>query len=72
MDKQEDFSHMERCIKQMQQHVSEQDAEIFRVTKRLDAALKRIEKLEGRLDASGSESPIDTDNSPRDEIPPHY
>lgn len=72
MSGEEDFSHMERRLKQMQQHISEQDAEIFRLTRRLDAALKRIEKLEGRLDAAGAESPIETDTSPREEIPPHY
>ena len=72
MSKNEEISHLEHAIIQLKAHVAQQDTEIFRLAKRLDTVIKRLQKLESRLAASGGESPIETDATPADERPPHY
>jgi uncharacterized coiled-coil protein SlyX len=65
----ESVSHLEYKIQQLHKHISEQDTEMFRITKQIDQLTKRCEKLEGRL---GDDSPLEADATPADEIPPHY
>ena len=72
MPNQEDISHFERKLSQLKNHIAEQDAEMFRQSKVLDNLTKRLEKLEGRIDSGGMESPVDAERNPSDERPPHY
>jgi uncharacterized coiled-coil protein SlyX len=65
----EEVSHLERRICHLEKHIADQDAEIFRQSRLLAAVLKRLEKLEGRLE--GTDSPEDP-GSPADQKPPHY
>ena len=72
MPKQEDISHFERKLSQLKKHIAEQDAEMFRQSKLLDNLTKRLEKLEGRIDSGGMDSPVDAERNLGDERPPHY
>ncbi|MEX0330625.1 MAG: SlyX family protein [Puniceicoccaceae bacterium] len=64
--------HLERQLDQLQGHVAAQDQEIFRLSKIIEKLEKRFQKLEGRLDADGGESPLLEDRKPSEERPPHY
>ncbi len=72
MPDQEDISHFERKLSQLNKHIAEQDAEMFRQSKLLDNLAGRLEKLEGRVDSGGMDSPIDAERNPLEERPPHY
>jgi uncharacterized coiled-coil protein SlyX len=72
MSELEELSHMERKITQLRSHVSQQDAEIFRLSKLVDSLTRKVEKLEGRLNEGGVDSPLDRDEDPLTERPPHY
>jgi uncharacterized coiled-coil protein SlyX len=67
-----EFSHLEQVIRQLKNHIAEQDTEIFRLSKRLAAAVKRLEKLESRLASPDADSPVDPGRTVQDERPPHY
>ncbi|MGA1204601.1 MAG: SlyX family protein [Opitutales bacterium] len=67
-----EFSHLEQVIRQLKNHIAEQDTEIFRLSKRLAAAVKRLEKLESRLASPDVDSPVDPERTVQDERPPHY
>jgi len=72
MSYQEEMNQLERRIAKFEAHVAEQDGEMFRQSKRIDALTKRCEKLEGRMGTGNAESPIDANTTPEDEKPPHY
>lgn len=68
----DDIIHLERIITNLKNHVSQQDNEIFRQSKQLDALQRRIKRLENRLDDDDPQSPIEGNQQPGDERPPHY
>lgn len=56
----------------MKNHVTEQDGEIFRLSKMVESLARKMDKLEKHLSQSGVDSPVDPDMNPLDERPPHY
>jgi uncharacterized coiled-coil protein SlyX len=65
-------SLLEEKIARLERHITEQDGEMFRMSKAIDKLAKRCEKLEGRLADEGGASPVDPSRTPQDEVPPHY
>ena len=72
MSEKEAVHHLERKFSHLKKHVTEQDAEIFKLSKLVKSLVKKVEKLENRMKESGMDSPIDTDVNPLEERPPHY
>ncbi len=57
-------------IAYLEKHIEEQDAEIYQLTRRVDALVKAVKEQKGQLAAlaeSGGQG-----GSPADEKPPHY
>jgi len=69
---QEEINHLERTISHVKDHIREQDAEIFRLSKLVDSLAKKLDNMEKRFAQSGMETPVDPDCSALDERPPHY
>ena len=68
----EKFKYLESCIAYLDKHVQEQDSEILRLSKRVDAIVKITKDQKAQISAilelgSGNFSDISTD-----EKPPHY
>ncbi len=72
MDNQERILHLEHLIEKLRLHVTQQDAEIFKLSKRIDSMSKNLDRLEKRIQDASPESPLDSDVQPSDERPPHY
>ena len=67
----EEISHLERKLAQLEAHVTEQDAEIYRLSKQVEAVARRLERLEGTV--GGDEEMKGLEMHPAaEERPPHY
>lgn len=72
MSTEEEIQHLERRLKQLQDHIAEQDTEVYRQARLIDGLLRRILRLEQRLKESGSDSPLDARDPGHADPPPHY
>lgn len=57
-------------IAQLEKHIESQDIEVYRQQRSIDSLLKKMKKLEERIDSL--EQGGAATGSPADERPPHY
>ncbi len=62
---QSQFAHMER-------HVAEQDAEFYKLAKRLDALTQLVQRQKAQIEALSSGGVAGAGDMPANEKPPHY
>ena len=65
-------NQLERNIEGLATHITEQDAEMFRMSKQIDKMEKRLKQLEGRFKESGIDAVVDPSREAADDKPPHY
>jgi uncharacterized coiled-coil protein SlyX len=72
MSPEEAISHLERVIARLETHVTKQDAEMYSMSKQLDALKKDVARLEGRIEGADDGASPSAERDPKAEIPPHY
>ena len=69
MSEHEQIIELQTQIAHLQRHVEEQDAEMYKLSMRLDRLLKKLSEQESQLKALSERSGGDM---PANEKPPHY
>ncbi len=69
MSDEESIYELQRRITHLEQHIAEQDSEIYRLSKRVDDLAKAYELQRLKMDALASQTGGDM---PANEKPPHY
>lgn len=65
-------SQLETRITKLEQHVTEQDAEIYRLSRKVDALVKVAQDQKAQLVALAESGSGGMDAMPANEKPPHY
>lgn len=68
----ESLNLLESRIAHLDKHVGEQDAEIYQLSKRIDALVKLAKEQKAQLAAIAELSSRNPGDMPADEKPPHY
>ena len=63
---------LETRIAQLEAHVTEQDAEIYRLSRKVDVLIKVAQDQKAQLVALAETGSGAVDEAPADEKPPHY
>jgi uncharacterized coiled-coil protein SlyX len=66
------YSEIESRIAQLESHVTEQDAEIYRLSRKVDALVKVAKDQKAQLVALAEMGAGGADEMPANEKPPHY
>jgi len=72
MSESETIRELQTQLAWMERHVTEQDAEMYRLSQRVDALAKKLEEYKAQLDALGARGASGAVEIPADEKPPHY
>ncbi|NDV63563.1 SlyX family protein [Puniceicoccales bacterium CK1056] len=72
MTPEEAISHLERAVSRLEDHIRKQDAEMYSMSKQLDALKKDLKRLDARVEGSGDGATPGPDRDPEAEKPPHY
>jgi hypothetical protein len=56
----------------LEQHIVEQDAEFYQLSKRVDALSQLVQMQKAQINAMSSGGVADAGDMPADEKPPHY
>ena len=59
-------------LQKMEQHIAEQDTEIYRLSKRVDKLVNAIQVQKMQMEALAQGGVGGADTMPADEKPPHY
>ncbi|MEN8661618.1 MAG: SlyX family protein [Lentimonas sp.] len=59
-------------LQKMEQHIGEQDTEIYRLSKRVDKLVNAIQVQKMQMEALAQGGAGGADTMPADEKPPHY
>jgi len=59
-------------LEALQKHLREQDAEIFRLSQRVDSLVQALQIQKLQIEALAQNSTAGADTMPADEKPPHY
>ena len=68
----ESLKSLESRIAHLEKHVEEQDAEMYQLSKRIDALIKVAKEQKAQLAAIAELSSGNSGDMPADEKPPHY
>ena len=68
----ESISELQMKLTYLERHISEQDAEFYRLAQRVDALTKLVTSQKSQLDALSGSSAGGGGDMPADEKPPHY
>ncbi len=66
------ITSLETRITHLEKHIEEQDAEIYQLSKRIDALVKVAKEQKAQLAAVAELSSGNPGDMPADEKPPHY
>ncbi|MDQ8194071.1 SlyX family protein [Coraliomargarita sp. SDUM461004] len=68
----ETYQSLETRIAFLEKHVAEQDAEMYQLSKRVDALVKVVKEQKAQLAAAADLNAQGGGDMPADEKPPHY
>jgi uncharacterized coiled-coil protein SlyX len=68
----ESLEALQAQLNHLREHVTEQDAEIYRLSKRVDALLNAIQVQKLQIESLSGQGASGAGDMPADEKPPHY
>ena len=72
MSKSDLIEDLQSRIAFLEKHVTEQDAEMYKLSKRVDSLVKAAKEQKAQLDAVAELNSQSAGDMPADEKPPHY
>ncbi|MGJ8654222.1 MAG: SlyX family protein [Opitutaceae bacterium] len=72
MSETEAYEVLQKRLQKMEQHVQEQDTEIYRLSKRVDKLVNALQVQKMQMEALAQGGAGGGDTMPADEKPPHY
>ena len=72
MPESDSIAELQIKLTQLERHIETQDAEIYRLSKRVEAIVSVVERQKLRLESLAAGGVSDGSTMPADEKPPHY